>query len=212
VCACACVRACVCVCVFVRARACVLDGPGFPSPHLLDARSAHTWRVCASLGAFEPSERDSLCARQSVRETVCASVRVCACACVCVGALCACVCVCLCAPVQACVHEFKCLCVHKCVRSFLSVRTHFLHVCNYTCACLCLRISVCLRASVNSNACLWRVGGRVTVGRFVFSSLTQMITDFVFVPHTSLHFCFYSCMCKRDRKCGLEREREERAR
>jgi hypothetical protein len=50
------------------------------------------------------------------------------------------------------------------------------------------------------------------VGRFVFSSLTQMITDFVFVPHTSLHFCFYSCMCKRDRKCGLEREREKKER
>ena len=46
------------------------------------------------------------------------------------------------------------------------------------------------------------------MGGFVFSPLTQMITDFVFVPHTSLHFCFYSCMCKRDRKCGLERERE----
>ena len=158
----------------------------------------HIRGVCASLRAFEPSERDSLCARQSVR----ACVLACVCACVCVGALCACVCVCLCVPVHACVHKFKCLCVHECVRAFLSVRTHFLRVCNCACACLCLRVSVCVRASERKFECVFVARGWVGhCGCFVFASLTQIITDCISVPYTSLHFWFLACVCvcERDR-------------
>ena len=132
-------------------------------PFLLPTSSMlapHIRGVCASLGAFEPSERDSLCARQSVRACVLACVR----ACVCVGALCACVCVCLCVPVHAFVHKFKCLCVHECVRAFFSVRTHFLRVCNCVCVCLCLCVLVCVRTCERKFECVFVGRGWVTVG------------------------------------------------
>ena len=45
-------------------------------------------------------------------------------------------------------------------------------------------------------------------GCFVFASLTQIITDSISVPHTSLHFCFHSCLCESDRKCERERRRK----
>ena len=95
--------ACLCVC----ARVCALNGSSFPSPHLLDARSAHTWRVC------EPRSLRAERARQSVRETVCARDSLCERACVrvrvrvrgrslCLG-LCLLVRACACVRVCACV-------------------------------------------------------------------------------------------------------------
>ena len=119
-----------------------------------------------------------------------------------------------CIDLNVCVRESLRACVRACVRACACVRAHSLRVCDFApypnaeypvfnpignessfvfdcaCVCLCLRVSVCVRASVNSNACLWRVGRRVTVGGFVFSSLTQMITDSVSVPHNLPLECF----------------------
>jgi hypothetical protein len=85
------------VCLCACARVCALNGSSLPSPHLLDARSAHTWRVC------EPQSLRAERARQSVRETVCASVRACVRMRVRVRGRSLCLCLCLLVRACACV-------------------------------------------------------------------------------------------------------------